>query len=557
MRTVSGPDIRHRLRAWKIPAVGGGIWPASVADLILSPAASMSYLVLARKYRPRVFSDVVGQEVATATLRGAIEEERIGHAYLFCGPRGTGKTTMARIFAKALNCEPGPRAEPCGTCERCRAADDGSEMDIVEMDAASNRGIDDIRGLRESANYRPMRARFKVFIVDEAHMLTKEAVNAFLKTLEEPPPHVKFFFATTEPEKLLPTFVSRCQIVRLALLPEESIRTRLGFVFEKEGIEAGPGVAEELARRSRGGLRDALSLADQLLSLVGASPKLEDLSRLSGASGRAEVEAILDAVEAGDGARTLAALPEVEGTERELLTGLFASLRETLLAGLAGDRPVPPPPSEAAPPARSRARYDRLGSDRLQAWLAELLRARERIELLKAVSARLILEMTLLDLCRPENSMPLAELEQRLVALESRLDSGAPAPRVVETPPTPRPPVAAAAPASETDTWKRVLAHLDTEARTLGEILRARGRLESCASGRAVVRLAALREEERAIVSEARNARVVSAAMSKVLGQPVEVEILTSAPAAAAKPAPDLFTQKVADSFGGRIVEER
>src|SRR5262249_28030755 len=157
----------------------------------------VSYVVLARKYRPRIFADVVGQEVATGTLKGAIEEGRVGHAYLFCGPRGTGKTTIARIFAKALNCERNsekdPHADPCGTCERCRAADEGSDVDLVEIDAASNRGIDDIRGLRESASYRPMRARFKIYIVDEAHMLTKEAVNAFLKTLEEPPPHVKLF----------------------------------------------------------------------------------------------------------------------------------------------------------------------------------------------------------------------------------------------------------------------------------------------------------------------------------------------------------------------------
>jgi len=273
----------------------------------------VTYLVLARKYRPKSFSEVVGPRNTTATLSGAIEEERIGHAYLFCGPRGTGKTTTARIFAKALNCEKGPTAEPCGTCERCRAAEDGSEADIVEIDAASNRGIDDIRQLRESASYRPMRARFKIFIVDEAHMLTKEAVNAFLKTLEEPPPHVKLFFATTEPEKLLPTFVSRCQLVRLELLPEAEIAARLAAVFEKEGIRAGAGVAEEIARRSRGGLRDALSLADQLVSLVGDSPSLADLERLGGGAGRREVEAILSRIEGGDRAGMLKALPEVEG----------------------------------------------------------------------------------------------------------------------------------------------------------------------------------------------------------------------------------------------------
>jgi DNA polymerase-3 subunit gamma/tau len=517
----------------------------------------MTYLVLARKYRPRVFSDVVGQEIATATLRGAIEEGRIGHAYLFCGPRGTGKTTTARIFAKALNCEKGPRADPCGACERCRSAEDGSDVDIVEIDAASNRGIDDIRGLRESASYRPMRARFKVFLVDEAHMLTKEAVNAFLKTLEEPPPHVKLFFATTEPEKLLPTFVSRCQIVRLSLIPEDAIAARLAHVFAQEGIRAEAGVAEELARRSRGGLRDALSLADQLVSLVGGAPALSDLARLSGGAGREEIEAILEKVEAGDPRGALVALPMVEGTERELLSGLCSSLRDSLLLGLAGEA-HPLVEADASARTRLRERFDRLGCERIQAWLAELLRARERIELFKAAPARLILETTLLDLCRPETSMPLAEIEERLLALEARVKSAgaaapaAPALRELLPRASPGP----APGGSSADLWTRLLATLDSEARTMGEILRARGRLESSDGERAVVRFEGLREEERALVAEARNARLVSAAMSKLLGRKVEVALLAAVPVAAAKPAADLFTERIADSFGGRIVEE-
>jgi DNA polymerase-3 subunit gamma/tau len=219
----------------------------------------MSYLVLARKYRPRTFSEVAGQEVVTRVLQGALRDGRIGHAYLFSGPRGTGKTSLARIFAKALNCEQGPTPEPCGRCARCSAIEAGAEVDVVEIDAASNRGIDDARALREEVAYAPMHARSKVYIVDEVHMLTREAFNALLKTLEEPPPHVVFLLATTELHKVIETIRSRCQLVTLALIKEEVIAARLVEILALEGVQPEPGVAEELARSARGSLRDALS----------------------------------------------------------------------------------------------------------------------------------------------------------------------------------------------------------------------------------------------------------------------------------------------------------
>lgn len=398
----------------------------------------MSYLVLARKYRPRTFADMVGQEVAANTLKGAIAEGRVAHAYLFHGPRGTGKTTSARIFAKALNCEKGPTTDPCGECERCRAADANAEADLIELDAASNRRIDDVRELLAQVAYAPMRARFKVYILDEAHMLTKEASNALLKTLEEPPAHVKFFLATTEPDKILATIRSRCQIVQLSPLSEQQIAERLEWVFAREGIQAEPGVAAELARRARGGLRDALSNTDQLLSLAGSKPTLADVERLSGAGGAEEFEALCDALERHDAAAALALLPETRGSEVDLCGGLLEHVRAMLVIGLCG-RDAPFVEATSALRAKLAERAQRLGSERLQLWMEELLAARERMRLVPT-HARVVLESALLALARAETSWSLAELTERLLALEERLArGGASTPRAAPTETVARP----------------------------------------------------------------------------------------------------------------------
>ena len=397
----------------------------------------MSYLVLARKYRPRTFAEVAGQETAMRTLQGAIAEQRVGHAYLFCGPRGTGKTTTARILAKALLCERGPTAEPCLACDQCRDTESGANVDVIEFDAASNTGVDDVRMLKEAVGFAPMRARFKVYIIDEVHMMSKAAFNALLKTLEEPPPHVKFLFATTELDKVLETVRSRCQIVRLSLIPEVRIAAHLDGVLAKEGISPEPGVTAELARFARGSLRDGLSITDQLLALVGDRPTVEDVRRVAPQGGAEQVEALLTQVEAGDRAGVLAALPKTDGGEAELCGALLAQLRLGLLCLLC--------PADAALHetdeklrARLAERARRLGPDRLQIWLEELLHARERIELLPQ-QARIVLEVTLLDLCRPESTLPLVQLEERLVALEARLAGAASASSPPRPPSAPAP----------------------------------------------------------------------------------------------------------------------
>ena len=384
----------------------------------------MSYLVLARKYRPRDFESVVGQEGLVEVLRGAIRDDRVGHAYLFCGPRGTGKTTTARIFAKALNCVEGPTETPCGVCEHCVDADAGTSVDLIEIDAASHTGVDNVRTLREEAAYAPMSARYKVYLIDEVHMLSKPAINALLKTLEEPPAHVKFLFATTEPQKLLDTVLSRCQILRLSPISEDKIAARLDFVFGAEQLTPEEGVALELARLARGGMRDALSMADQLIALAGTSPTRADVGRLGGEGGLKELDALLSLVEASDRAGVLDALPAREGGEREYLGRILAHLRQALVVSLCGAKS---PLVEASPEERGvmAARAERLGTDRLQVWLEELLAARERMKALPG-QARLVLEVALLDLARPGGDMPLAELAARLAGLEGRLAAGAP-----------------------------------------------------------------------------------------------------------------------------------
>src|SRR5436190_19525116 len=229
----------------------------------------MSYQVIARKYRPQRFADVVGQEHVTQTLTHAIEAGRIAHAYLFCGPRGTGKTTIARIFAKCLNCTDGPKADFPEDDPKCVEIAEGRSLDVLEIDGASNRGIEEIRELRETVKYAPASSKFKIYIIDEVHMLTKEAFNALLKTLEEPPAHVKFMFATTEPEKVLPTILSRCQRFDLRRIPVTLIVKHLAHIANLEKVTIEDAALHAIARGAEGGMRDAESALDQLISFCG------------------------------------------------------------------------------------------------------------------------------------------------------------------------------------------------------------------------------------------------------------------------------------------------
>ncbi|WCK54602.1 DNA polymerase III subunit gamma/tau [Aneurinibacillus sp. Ricciae_BoGa-3] len=243
----------------------------------------MAYRALYRVWRPQKFGDIVGQEHVTRTLQNAIREQRFSHAYLFSGPRGTGKTSAAKIMAKAVNCENGPAEEPCNQCDACKGITDGSVVDVVEIDAASNRGIDEIRDLRDKVKYAPSQVKFKIYIIDEVHMLTTEAFNALLKTLEEPPAHILFILATTEPHKLPATIVSRCQRFDFHRIGSAAIVSRLSEVIQSEDLHVSEQALTFIARLSEGGMRDALSLLDQALSFGGKRVELEDVLSITGA----------------------------------------------------------------------------------------------------------------------------------------------------------------------------------------------------------------------------------------------------------------------------------
>jgi DNA polymerase-3 subunit gamma/tau len=558
----------------------------------------MTYLVLARKYRPRTFGDVVGQEIVTATLRGAIQEHRVGHAYLFTGPRGTGKTTTARILAKALNCERAPTLDPCLQCERCIAADSGAEVDIVEIDAASNTGVDSVRELRDSAAFLPLKARHKIYIIDEVHMLSKPAFNALLKTLEEPPPHVKFLLATTDLHKVLETVVSRCQVLRLSPLPEKIIRERLDEIFSRESIRAEAGVSAEIARRARGGMRDALSIADQLLALSGLEPKLENLRALASEAGSEVFETVLDAIEAHSAAAALAALPATQGGEAEWLALFLSHLRGNLLIALCGENF---PLVELGPSEKQRAiaRAQRVGAEKLGIWLEELLMARERMQPLPQ-HARSLLEVALIDLCRPETSLGLEELIRRLEALEARLGSAPAVARPTAPPapaasssmaaalaaPTPTGPAPAAtaqtptaqSPTAQTPTaqtpaapaptalsapltdpkqlWPRLLEELGTHSASLQLMLRQRGRLAELSGGVAKIQLTNPAPEERALLDNPRTHKLLQALLTRLLGRDCQAQFDEPSRAPVRKEQ-DRFTGEVSQLFGGRIEDDR
>jgi DNA polymerase III subunit gamma/tau len=383
----------------------------------------LSYLVLARKWRPQKFQDLIGQEHVSQTLKNAIDSGRVAHAFLFTGGRGVGKTSAARILAKALNCEQGPAPEPCNTCSACDEITAGNSVDVFEIDGASNTSVDDIRELRETVKYLPSRCRYKIFIIDEVHMLSTSAFNALLKTLEEPPPHVKFIFATTEAHKVPITILSRCQRFDFKRISLSMIVARLRYILDQEQVAISDEALAMIARKGDGSMRDSLSTLDQVLAFCGEQVSDEEVVSLLGVVDRRLLLAATRAVFAGDCPTALDIVRRVDSfgcNMRNFCQELIEQFRSmTILKAVGGAADL----SEL--PDGERLEIEKLAADvtlsDLQRYLTVLLKAES--DMAQSTFARLLMEMALLKMATLPPVVPVNEILERLKAFEGRTGS--------------------------------------------------------------------------------------------------------------------------------------
>ena len=391
----------------------------------------MSYVVLARKYRPEDFGDMAGQEAVASTLEGAIAGGRLAHAYLFAGPRGVGKTSMARILAKRLNCPNKTEGKPCNKCSVCNAIAAGDDVDVIEIDGASHRKVEEIKPIIDNVRYAPSRSPYKVYIIDEVHMLSNHAFNSLLKTLEEPPPHVKFIFATTEPQKVPETIRSRCQRFDFRLLTVRDIEKRLLLIAQNEGIKPQEGLLSRIARAARGSMRDSISLFDQVVSLAGTEPTLAHFEQVLGLTPAVTVRELMHAVAIGDVKEVLGRINEIleSGSDPVVFLGeVIDFLRDALVLKASDNNELLQygSPEEIEESAKTYSEED------LMLMISQLQEVRGRLK--RETEHRIMIEMAFLRIARADQIRSLGELTEELAEIrnalsENRMPSSAGSPQ--------------------------------------------------------------------------------------------------------------------------------
>jgi DNA polymerase-3 subunit gamma/tau len=557
----------------------------------------VSYIVMARKYRPQTLEELVGQEHVARTLSNAIAAGRIAHAYLFTGPRGVGKTTTARILAKAVNCAAGPTPTPCGVCEACTAITEGRSMDVIEIDGASNRGIDEIRDLRERVRYAPPGGRRKVYIIDEVHMLTTEAFNALLKTLEEPPAHVLFIFATTAPQKIPLTISSRCQRFDFRRIPVATMVERLAGIAARESLTIDRGVLERVARKADGSMRDAESLLDQVVAFGGSDASEGDVLRLLGIVEQERLFSLGRHLFGRDLTSLLSDLDELTRAGWDLMTvvsGLIGHVRNLLVAKLdkKGEGLGDLTPEEVHLYRSSVQEVPEEDLLRCLGMLTEL-----EPEMKRASQPRALAEVALLGFAARPSTPSLRGLIDRLESLESRLESGPgkdasggaarAASAARETPRRTGPVKAEGAPGrpgtegpaespkpiafdGELDLatcerlWEQVVGEVKARKRSLGTFLEE-GKPDGIDRGVLRLLFATGKEYHAEQVMDSQNRRLVCETLTALLGRPVGISCRTEKPAAkepepagARGDAQNLSslpeTRRLMEAFDGEIV---
>jgi DNA polymerase-3 subunit gamma/tau len=485
----------------------------------------MTYQVLARRLRPQRFDDVVGQDHVTRTLRAAIAAGRIAHAFLFAGPRGVGKTTTARLLAKALNCEQGPTAEPCNVCSNCREIAEGNAFDVLEIDGASHTQVDKMRDLMETVAHRPIKSRFKIFIIDEVHMLSQHSFNALLKTLEEPPPHVKFVFATTDPHKVLPTVLSRCQRYDLRRIGLGELRAQLKRTVEAEGIALSDEAVALVAREAEGSLRDAQSLLEQVLAVGGGAVDDATVRAVLGAADRRLVFAVADGILGAEPAACLQALAQLYAhgyDAQRFCRDLLEHFRNLAVLAATGERDLLADLPEGEVDTLA-AQATRRSADDLQRFFRLLLEADETLAApARAVDPKLVLEMCVVRLATLPPLLPVDDILRRLEALGAAPVPPAAQSRSGTTAGPAAPPARRAAPSAAGALWEELLARVQREKVSLYMALAA-GRLVSADDG--ALRIGIENEAMRRELSKKETLDRLRAIATEVTGREVRVEV--------------------------------